>query len=124
MERAEELLAAIARQAIRDYHAGYTCKRHMDPGHWLDLAGLLTSDGQVDPRGCGDVSAPQSPQSLGEPLVYWRCNHCSARLGLVFNGKLIIGGGWHLVEGTLECRTCGRRRKWSKEPAESAKGKQ
>lgn len=110
MQHPEDLLAAIARQAIRDYRAGYTCRRHMDAGEWLDRAGLLTSDGQIDPRGCGDVS---TPQPMGEPLKYWRCKTCATRMGLIVNGKLIIGGGWQIIEGTIVCRSCGRTRRWA-----------
>ncbi len=36
-----DLLAAIARQAVHDLHAGYTHPRHMDAGAWLEAAGLL-----------------------------------------------------------------------------------
>ncbi len=36
-----DLLAAIARQAVHDLHAGYTHPRHMDAARWLEAAGLL-----------------------------------------------------------------------------------
>ena len=36
-----DLLAAIARQAVIDYHTEYHHPRHMDAARWLEAAGLL-----------------------------------------------------------------------------------
>ena len=42
-----ELLAAIVRQAIVDYRAGYRHARHPDAGAFLRAAGLLREDGTI-----------------------------------------------------------------------------
>jgi hypothetical protein len=49
----EELLADIARQAVNDWRAGYHKQRHMDAAMWLQLAGLMMAEGELDVRGYG-----------------------------------------------------------------------
>jgi hypothetical protein len=46
-----DLLAHIAKQAIRDYRAGYRHQGVMDAATWLKLAGLMLEDGTLDTRG-------------------------------------------------------------------------
>lgn len=49
----DQLLADVARQAVKDWRAGYHKQRHMDAAKWLKLAGLLTAEGELDVRGYG-----------------------------------------------------------------------
>jgi hypothetical protein len=52
---AVELYAGIAKQAVRDYRAGYRHLGIMDAGTWLKLAGLLGEDGTFEQRGYGRI---------------------------------------------------------------------
>jgi hypothetical protein len=44
------LLAACVRQAIEDYRDGYTHSNRPDAAAFLTSAGLLSPDGELDPR--------------------------------------------------------------------------
>jgi hypothetical protein len=47
------LIAAVCRQALRDYRDGYTNPRHTDAAVWLMRVGLMTAEGQIDYHGYG-----------------------------------------------------------------------
>ena len=50
-EGAIALLAALVRQAVMDYRAGYTKAKHPSAAAFLRTAGLLGDDGAVQWRG-------------------------------------------------------------------------
>lgn len=50
-DRYLELLAAIARQAVKDLETGYNSHKHMPAADWLQVAGLLDQSQAVAKRG-------------------------------------------------------------------------
>lgn len=46
-DRLTSLYVAVAKQALKDFKAGYHSQRHMSARRWLQLAGLLTDDGEL-----------------------------------------------------------------------------
>ncbi len=47
-----DLLAAVAKQAIKDHAASFHHRKGIMPAaHWLKLAGLMTESGELDRRG-------------------------------------------------------------------------
>jgi len=55
-----DLYAAVAKQAIKDYAAGFHREGSMPAARWLKLAGLMTDDGELDTRG-----ARHTPSAFG-----------------------------------------------------------
>lgn len=56
------------------------------------------------------TTAEPSTQAL-----VWHCLTCNRQIGLVINGRLYVAG-WQIITGTIECRSCGHTRSWSKKP--------
>jgi len=46
-----DLLAAVAKQAIKDHRTGFHRQSIMPAARWLKLAGLMTESGELDRRG-------------------------------------------------------------------------
>ena len=66
-----DLLAAIARQAVIDYHTEYHHPRHMDAARWLEAAGLLEQTikaGPVRRAACNSNSNKRSTHNDSRTL--------------------------------------------------------